>query len=529
VSREGYLEMSFHRRRYRAGAVTFLAGTIVVSLLGGLARANLQSRGPISPDNGFPESYTDNDGLTLGLCLDTGGNCLLELPNPGQPVSFPDNFGPEAFYFLAEATMPTNGGGAALCVLALEAAFINEEPIDGDQVVFARIRFRVDNLVDGETYTVTHPYGVDVFVAEGAGRRGINFTEDVGIAAGMFNGALAGRIGPFLQWDPAESAPPAGFIGNPNVPHTVIGSPFGTNFFRVQGPNVGGPGVHSIETDQFAVSGQIAPGAPQPFDFASLRVTTKIGTPFPDVGHVSNEDIVQYDMATTMWSRYFDGSDVGLAAARIDAFTCIPGGDILMSFDAPFNVPGLTGGPNGTLVDDSDIVRFTPTSLGENTAGSFSFFFDGSDVGLTTSNEDIDGLGYDAPRNRLFISINGTGSVPGVSNVQDEDMIRFNIATSGASTSGTWTLIMDGSDLGLGTSASEDIDGIYRSPATGDFVFSTIGNFSAGGASGNESDLFRFIPVQRGATTTGNLGLVVDSAAIGIPAAADVGDIDITE
>ena len=40
----------------------------------------------------------------------------------------------------------------------------------------------------------------------------------------------------FLKWDPAVApAAPVGFIGDPNVDHPVVGSPFNTNFVRVEG------------------------------------------------------------------------------------------------------------------------------------------------------------------------------------------------------------------------------------------------------------------------------------------------------
>ena len=35
---------------------------------------------------------------------------------------------------------------------------------------------------------------------------------------------------------------PARYLGDPTVPHTVTGSPFGHNFVKIEGPNVGGPG-----------------------------------------------------------------------------------------------------------------------------------------------------------------------------------------------------------------------------------------------------------------------------------------------
>jgi PKD repeat protein len=143
-------------------------------------------------------------------------------------------------------------------VIALEAAFGNEIPEAGQQVAFARVRIRVDNLIAGSNYTVTTPVGVFNFVAANAGVRGINFTDDVGIDPGVFTGALNGALGPFLMWDsdlPILDAAGREYIGNPSIDHTVTGSPFGTNFFRIQGPSVGGAGVNTIETNLFAVLG----------------------------------------------------------------------------------------------------------------------------------------------------------------------------------------------------------------------------------------------------------------------------------
>ncbi|HKB17221.1 MAG TPA: S8 family serine peptidase, partial [Planctomycetota bacterium] len=91
---------------------------------------------------------------------------------------------------------------------------------------------------------------------------------------------------------------------------------------------------------------------------------------YPGLGSAADEDIVARDLASGAFSLEFDGSDVGLAGASIDGFCVLPDGDLLFSFSAPFSIPGLVGGPGGsTTADDSDIVRFTPSSLGPNTAG----------------------------------------------------------------------------------------------------------------------------------------------------------------
>src|SRR6185503_8546210 len=241
------------------------AAAFALALLSSPALAQgLAAVGPNDPNHGFPSWYEDDNGLRLDLCLNNSGLCLVDtivqLTNPNQP--FPQNFGgtfpDEAFWAVCEADMETNNGGGALLVIALEAAFANDVVASGDQVTFARVRIRVDNLIAGQTYNVTTPVGVFTFVAANAGQRGINFTEDVGLIPGVFTGALNGSIGPFLTWDsdlPIFDIDGNEYIGNPNVPHTITGSPNGTNFFRIQGPSIGGPGVNSIRTDLFAVMG----------------------------------------------------------------------------------------------------------------------------------------------------------------------------------------------------------------------------------------------------------------------------------
>lgn len=220
-----------------------------------LAEAALRVRGPKSPEHGFPKFYSDTNGLRLQLCVAVDPNCLeLEDVDVNQPIIFPTNFPGEAFWWTAEREIPINGGGSVLLVLALEAAFGNEVPEEGQRVSFARERIRGFNLDPG-TYTITHPYGTRTFRVTGRARRNINFTSDVGLVPEKFNGALKGKIGPFLKWDPAVAPKaPAGYVGNPNVLHRVTGSPRGTNFLRVRRN-----GVQVGFSREFNVSGKIQP------------------------------------------------------------------------------------------------------------------------------------------------------------------------------------------------------------------------------------------------------------------------------
>jgi hypothetical protein len=256
--------------------------------------------GPVDPRIGFPLWYQDDQGLRLALCLDTNGLCLAEIPNPLLPPSVTDtslNFPGEAFYWTSEAEITRTIGGKVRLVLAKEAAFTTEDATIGNQITFSRIRIRIDRLTPGASYTVTHPYGVVTLVADGAGVAALNgtlldgggivldgggvvlasgpgsgggggsnpqgsidTTEDIGIGPSDFRAALNGRFSTYLRWDPAVApAAPAGYIGDPNVDHAVVGSPFSTNFFRVVGPNVGGTGINTIQTNLFSVQGKLMP------------------------------------------------------------------------------------------------------------------------------------------------------------------------------------------------------------------------------------------------------------------------------
>lgn len=224
----------------------------------------------------FPMWYQDNNLLSLELCQSRATSsrspgvpgapaymCILN-PEPGffddtLPMVFPDNWPPETFWYLAETTINDVGGyGVDAYVAGIEAAFTAEDPIDGDQASFARIRLRVNVPVAG-TYTITHPYGVETVNVTTPGRRAINITRDIGIGApGNFSGALNGEVGPFLKsvnGPYTEVNPDTGavetFIGDPNLSEAVTGSPNNTNFLRIQGP----PGT--IQTNLFTVSGKI--------------------------------------------------------------------------------------------------------------------------------------------------------------------------------------------------------------------------------------------------------------------------------
>lgn len=220
----------------------------------------------------------------------------------------------------------------------------------------------------------------------------------------------------------------------------------------------------------------------------------------------------------------FDGSDVGLHRLDLTDFYLMADGSILMSFNKSFTLPGLG------RVDDSDIIRFTPTQLGSETAGTFTWFFDGSDVGLTSSSEDIDAIAFD-PEGNLVISTKGSFHVGDVRG-KDEDLFVLKNAQLGEETSGTWELYFDGSAVEL-TKGNEDIDGAWIDPTTGNLYLSTKGDFKAAwlesSIEGDGNDIFICIPTTVDSNTgctfqaffdgnTARLTKRIDGISIGAPA-----------
>ncbi|KAB7746001.1 hypothetical protein GA707_00180 [Nostocoides sp. F2B08] len=226
---------------------------------------NLAAVGPISGEHGYPTWYEDSEGLRLEQCLDLEDPycdpAFLrgEMPNPDGPISFPDNWPLESFYYLAGAELDMPGGGKAVLVGGLEATMANGATVDGDQVVFGRLRFDIDFPGAG-TYEVVHPYGVDTFTVTAAEADDFRYVEDITPAPGNFGLALRSRINPFLVRAEGLITLPNGnaYVGDPAVPTTVTGSPHDTNFFRIDQVADDGTRTTVATTDQFTLMGKVS-------------------------------------------------------------------------------------------------------------------------------------------------------------------------------------------------------------------------------------------------------------------------------
>lgn len=269
----------------------------VLALTSVYAQAQLFRVGPTSLANGdFPLFYQDNGVLNAGvaepmaldLCIPARnadgtvpgseldqGTCLLlpaDIPTPELAAAFPGNWPDEAFWWNGGASIPLGDGTDALLVMGLEAAFANGGPVAGDQIVFARNRVRFFAPSDG-AYVVTWPYGQQTFNVK-AGEL-IFYSDDAGAFCGLdFTCALRGAIGPFLRpsvnADPVtggggDPLPPVTigartYVADPADDVTVTGSPFNTNYFKIEGPDIGGPGIDVVETRTFNLMGRLVSG-----------------------------------------------------------------------------------------------------------------------------------------------------------------------------------------------------------------------------------------------------------------------------
>ena len=140
----------------------------------------------------------------------------------------------------------------------------------------------------------------------------------------------------------------------------------------------------------------------------SLLLTVDVPATLPGVGAVDDSDIVRFVPGAAAFEMVFDGSDVGLStnAEDIDAIGLLPGGDLILSTRGKAAV--------GVAATPHDLLRFTPTQLGATTEGTWSVYFDGSDVGLSTTAENLTGVSVGAG-GRLYLNTLGAFKVPGLS------------------------------------------------------------------------------------------------------------------
>jgi hypothetical protein len=237
--------------------------------------------------------------------------------------------------------------------------------------------------------------------------------------------------------------------------------------------------VSSLMVDPDSGQADVSPEPPLPFRlYLSMSVAGSSG----GVAYAA-ADILDHNNETDQWSIVFDGSDVGVSK-NLAALARLDDDSLLMSFATKTTLPTLGA------VQPHDVVRFVPSTTGGSTAGTFSWYFDGSDVALTATGEKIDAVAV-LPNGRFLLSTTGAAKVPGV-NAQDEDLLLFTPTSTGATTAGTWSLYLDGS--AVSGMAKEDITSVWLDPANNDLYLTLQNNFTIGGVQGGARDILRLRP-----------------------------------
>ena len=385
-------------RRMRTPQPTMLAAAALamatLPMAAAPADAVVGTTGVLGPQ-GFPQWYEDADGQRVELCLDdlrcSTASALL------SPAA-----GGEAVYWAAVAAPPAGLTGQGL-EMEVTAGF---DPTTGNRVVTGRIRIRLRDLVAGEQYTITHPYGQAVATAELdpdplepddlTGR--IRYIEEVGCilpeepADGTppppappcdFTSPLPGPLfGGFLR----QPAAPPGFLGEGLLaltPRPVVNGPQG-NAFQVEGPNVpaGAP-----PTTDLLVEGRLA--APVAASMANTEFgTQKVGSPVARTVTVQNTHTQQ----VTLDAADLAGPDAGeFTVAPATTGGCAAGTNLPVGGTCRLRLtfqPSGTGFRTATLRlpnnrDAANLVRsLTVTGTGARPRAAIRNALDFGDVGV---------------------------------------------------------------------------------------------------------------------------------------------------
>jgi len=468
--------------------------------------------GATCDDGSLPNAIDLAAGETV-TCTFVNSRAELSLTKTPAPASLVAPGGDVSF-----AVQVNNDGGAEMTVTGLSDSVYGDVADAGNAALIATTCALPQSVAAGDAYTCAFT----AHVGGAAGERHDNTLTAT--ADGPGNTPLSATA----EATVTITAPSSGrivVIKQTNPPNTPGSFAFTADF---------GSGSFSLSHGQSHDSGQIAPGdyavsetvpagwtqigascdngdGPGDITLAVGQTVTCIfvNQPSPneaeDVIYVTTNkagkvrgmaysagDILAYDRAANNWSMVFDGSDVGLKTAISD-FELLPDGSILLALKARTVLN--TGAARFTL-EAQDVARFTPTSLGTTTAGSFALHLDGSDVGLTTAGEAIDALAR-LGDGRLLISTAGSASVPdggGALSVRDEDLLAFTVESLGANTAGTWQRHFRGADVpGL---AAENLTAAWVDAATNNLYVAVANTFIIGGLKGNQQTVLVITPAR---------------------------------
>ncbi len=157
--------------------------------------------------------------------------------------------------------------------------------------------------------------------------------------------------------------------------------------------------------------------------------------------------------------------------------------------------------------EDHDVVLY------DTATQTFAVYLDGEDVGITG---DIDAV-HSLPDGSTLISLNSTTSLPGVGTVNGEDIVRFVPTSIGATTSGTFEMYLDGSDVGL---SGVNIDATTLTP-DGRIIISLQSPGAVAGINVEDEDFVVFNSTSLGESTAGTWEWYLDGSDLNLGGGLD--------
>ncbi len=248
------------------------------------------------------------------------------------------------------------------------------------------------------------------------------------------------------------------------------------------------PGMHKVTVEQYEIkgpAGAVVNWALLPEDQDMETYISPSGK--ATLGGIAAKpaDILRYVKSTNTWTMVYRGSAHN-TTKNITAVHIMDDGSLLLVFSANQVIPGL-----GTATP-YDVVKFTPDDPAHYPLqeGTFSWFFNGKQYGLSAASEKIDAL--DVVGDRLLLSTTGTATVtlPGGATLKPakEDVFAFDMAT------GQWesALVIDGSTIPA--LARNNIRGVWDDPASDDYYVIVSGAFKLGNVKGSARNIVRLTP-----------------------------------
>jgi len=246
------------------------------------------------------------------------------------------------------------------------------------------------------------------------------------------------------------------------------------------GPGAGSPVTADVDFDPWLGSSDLDGPCPAPPAPSLLYVSPNMKNGVVDGVPFNDQDILLNYLGTSDWEMFFDGSTFGINKNLTD-FTFDAAGCLLMTFNGNQKIGATTYKPQ-------DVAQFCPSTPGDYSAGTFSMYLDGSDVGLTTGGEIIDALEVLAD-GRLVISTKGNAKVPENASAsilaQKNDLLVFNFTAYGPVSTGYWSMYLD--NILVPGLNKENIISSYID--NGDKYMTFWANFTVGDETGDYNDI----------------------------------------